>query len=121
MTFRFVIAFSAILVLASASTIRRSGQDAVVVVQPAAPVVVVSPGPQARPQRPTQNRGPHPFPVRGIHRHQDSPVAVVVPVPVPVAVPVAPIRNPHRVPAPIVVGSGHPHRHQGHRNHNQRP
>ncbi|XP_016976343.1 uncharacterized protein LOC108042530 [Drosophila rhopaloa] len=147
MASRFIVFFSAIIVLAQGSNILPIEQESEVavhsgVVSSGAPVVVVSqghPSVHPQPQRPIYGHGPVSVPVGGPHRVIGSgprpyvaaplrpapvsyvrPATVVIPAPRVVVGPAVPIRQPHGVAAPIVVGSGHGNVHQT-RHHGQRP
>ncbi|KAI8046353.1 uncharacterized protein LOC128259837 [Drosophila gunungcola] len=124
MASRIIVVLSAIIVLAQGSNILPIEQEAEVavhsgVVASGAPVAVVSQG------YPSVSHGPLPVPVVGPHRgiglggprpyaaaplrpvpvSYARPAAVVVPAVV--VAPVAPIRQPHGVAAPVIVGAAH--------------
>ncbi|KAI8046356.1 uncharacterized protein LOC128252060 [Drosophila gunungcola] len=149
MASRFIVFFSAIIVLAQGSNVLPIEQEAEVavhysVVSSGAPVVVVSQGHPSvhQPQRPIYSHGPVSVPLGGPHRVIGSglagprsyvaaplrpapvsyvrPATVVIPAPRVVVGPAVPIRHPHGVAAPIIVGSGHGNVHQI-RHHGQKP
>jgi len=132
MAARFFVVFSAIIVLAQGSNILPIEEESEVAVHSGvplsgAPVAIVSQGHQSvsQPIGSAYGHGPLPVPLGGAHRGIGSglagprvygvaprpavsiarPAAVVVPAVV--VAPVAPIRQPHGVAAPILVGAGH--------------
>ncbi|XP_016976344.1 uncharacterized protein LOC108042531 [Drosophila rhopaloa] len=134
MASRFIVVFSAIIVLAQGSDLLPIEQEVEVAVHsgadlPGAPVAVVSQGHPSlsQPIGAAYGHGPLAVPVGGAHRGiglgvagprpyaaaplRPAPVSYARPaavvVPAVVVAPVAPIRQPHGVAAPVVVGAAH--------------
>ncbi|EDW97734.1 uncharacterized protein LOC6537466 [Drosophila yakuba] len=129
MAARFIVIFSAILVLAQGSILLPIEQEAEVPIHSGAPVAIISQGHPSVSQSvaPAYGHGQLQVPVSvgGAHHgvgigsagaqpyvaaprpavSYARPAAVVVPAVV--VAPAAPIRQPHGVPAPVVVGAGH--------------
>ncbi|XP_017015512.2 uncharacterized protein [Drosophila takahashii] len=139
MAVRFIVFFSAIIVLAQGSNILPIEEESEVavhsgVVSPGAPVAIVSQGHPSvhQPIAPVYGHGSLPAPVavggapRGIGSGLAGPRAygprpavsygrpAAVVVPAVVVAPVAPIRQPHGVAAPVLVGAGHGNVHGRH-------
>ncbi|XP_043655855.1 uncharacterized protein LOC122621902 [Drosophila teissieri] len=122
MAARFIVIFSAILVLAQGSNLLPIEQEAEVPIHSGAPVAIISQGHPSVSQSVGSayghgqlqgSAGAQPYvtaprPAVSYARPAVSyarPAAVVVPAVV--VAPAAPIRQPHGVPAPVVVGAGH--------------